>query len=426
MDFLKLSTSTYMPTDLIEGWDSLIWTERYREFGEFELHSYDVANTVALLPMYTLVSLVDSYEVMMVESVDITVDNDGKKMVVVKGRSCVSILDHRMIMGYDRVTKFGTGDASGSNIRTPINDNDDTYVLTQIYNAICPRNNNGFDNNFDVNTMTSPDHDRGDEISNTAVSNTTHGTGLLPRMHYIKPQTVWEHIHNILPRNDRGIRTLRPITGSIKLLTFDIVSTTDFNRVYTTTSNVTTLLFDIYNGYDRTLGQSTNTPVIITAAQGHLLNPEYLFSLENYKNTGMLTSNAAAYGYVYPLKDDSSSITGKAFDSSKYRGWKRRVSLMDGGSNYDDYAIDVDSILSIFDDVGDIVRPLTKTLFFDGQISTVIPYKYGPNKDYYLGDWVTLLGEYGVNQDLQVSEYIRTQDSSGETGYPTLTDPTAS
>ncbi len=54
----------------------------------------------------------------------------------------------------------------------------------------------------------------------------------------------------------------------------------------------------------------------------------------------------------------------------------------------------------------------------DGQISEESPFKLG--RDYYLGDRVTLLGQYDFAQSMRVSEYIRTEDADGDRGYPGL------
>jgi Siphovirus ReqiPepy6 Gp37-like protein len=54
----------------------------------------------------------------------------------------------------------------------------------------------------------------------------------------------------------------------------------------------------------------------------------------------------------------------------------------------------------------------------DGQISQANPYKFG--KDYGLGDILELEGITGVVQKARVTEYIRAQDATGEREYPTL------
>jgi hypothetical protein len=59
-------------------------------------------------------------------------------------------------------------------------------------------------------------------------------------------------------------------------------------------------------------------------------------------------------------------------------------------------------------------------MLFDGQINP-ISTSYKTPQDYYLGDQVTLIADYGVSQTMQVEEVIRIQDADGDRTYPTLT-----
>lgn len=54
----------------------------------------------------------------------------------------------------------------------------------------------------------------------------------------------------------------------------------------------------------------------------------------------------------------------------------------------------------------------------DGQISQSNPYKFG--RDYGLGDILELEGLTGILQKARITEYIRAQDATGEREYPTL------
>ena len=58
------------------------------------------------------------------------------------------------------------------------------------------------------------------------------------------------------------------------------------------------------------------------------------------------------------------------------------------------------------------------TALFDGEIASQIAAGY--NRDYFLGDILLLVGEYGLSERARVTEFIRSSDSSGETAYPTL------
>ena len=56
---------------------------------------------------------------------------------------------------------------------------------------------------------------------------------------------------------------------------------------------------------------------------------------------------------------------------------------------------------------------------FDGELDSVTTYKYG--EDFFLGDIVQIINEYGIEAKARVIEMIYSQDSSGLKEYPTFT-----
>lgn len=99
MDFFKLSAGpNYTPEDLIEGYDSLIWTERYKEPGDFELKTADIKNMRTLLPVGSLVTHRDTLEACFVESHDVTEQDDGPATLTIKGRSFFSFMEKRIAL----------------------------------------------------------------------------------------------------------------------------------------------------------------------------------------------------------------------------------------------------------------------------------------------------------------------------------------
>ena len=55
----------------------------------------------------------------------------------------------------------------------------------------------------------------------------------------------------------------------------------------------------------------------------------------------------------------------------------------------------------------------------DGEIVPTSQFAYG--RDYNLGDVIEVQGYSGITQHARVTEYIHTQDSTGEKHYPTVT-----
>jgi len=85
------------------------WVERYRDAGEFEITAGVSSNLRTILPLGTMISHLDTYEVMMVESINIKEDVDGDEpQIKIRGRSLESYLKHR-IVGDDIETYIDPG-----------------------------------------------------------------------------------------------------------------------------------------------------------------------------------------------------------------------------------------------------------------------------------------------------------------------------
>lgn len=64
------------------GWDSLIWTQRFGEAGDFELKTQDVENGLNALPLFAIVFIKEDNVMMMVEDHDIKGSENGDVLTV--------------------------------------------------------------------------------------------------------------------------------------------------------------------------------------------------------------------------------------------------------------------------------------------------------------------------------------------------------
>lgn len=97
MDFLTMKHDGvgWVVDDMIEDFSSLIWTERYLDASEFELKTADVANTLAAIPPDGLVTIRESDEVMIVDTLEIKKNEEGVTELVAKGRGYETFLNRR-------------------------------------------------------------------------------------------------------------------------------------------------------------------------------------------------------------------------------------------------------------------------------------------------------------------------------------------
>lgn len=84
---------------VVDSYKSLIWTDRYNAYGDFELYTAVNEEILKKLPQDYYLSRDDSEHVMIVESLLIKSDVEEGQMLTVTGRSLESILDRRIIWG---------------------------------------------------------------------------------------------------------------------------------------------------------------------------------------------------------------------------------------------------------------------------------------------------------------------------------------
>lgn len=367
MQLMRLDTanSTYAPIAVIENYQSLIWTERYRLCGDFQLKTAEVDATRTALPIRSLVAIPESTEAMFVEDHLIERDSDGAVTLTISGRSFPSFLENRVarIDNEEPLYIRGTGGAQDTSrnysyVNAPAYTlaywmiYDKLVVTGQLYGQTVPNLKVFYDSYIDNFTWTDRDVN-------------------------IKPGELYQQVLDVLAIDDLGIRAVRPKAGD----------------------NPEMQLY-VYMGHDRTAS------VILSTSAGHFETASYLFSIRDHKNMG--------HGFsYYAFKATSNVSVGFGV------GLNRRIGFVD--------ATDIKSASGVSDTNKLTARNsayLKKhpfTTVFDGEISPDIPFKYPTH--YYLGDLIKIVGDYGVNQDMQVVEYTRVEDQEGERGYPGLAIP---
>ena len=83
--------------DIIDDYESLIWTPRYFEPGDFEIYTKATERTLALLQLDYYVKRPDSDMIGIIETVSIESNPDTGDHIIAKGRDLGSILDRRIV-----------------------------------------------------------------------------------------------------------------------------------------------------------------------------------------------------------------------------------------------------------------------------------------------------------------------------------------
>jgi hypothetical protein len=362
MDLVRLNHNTTLPEELIEGYSSLRWTERYVEMGDFEIVSSNVEEVMAQLPLDSFVAILESDEVMWVESHLIEKDENGIAILKVSGRSFEVVLDHRVAaheMGDPTPASWKLNSLSGYDHAANVAN---TILGGQLSSRDVIYDEGGVFTYFTIFT------DPGDlvEAENTWVT--------------VKRGSLYDTVQDLLRPYSMGIKNRRPKISA----------------------NNMTMRF--YSGLDRTAESTLHDPVVFSALAGHFEDVSYLFSVKDYRNVA----------YIYSPLD---STTAAHIGAPTYLGFARRDLYVDA-SEITEAANSTEKFAMLKERGRMDLTKHPKQIIFEGKVRPDAPQRFG--LDYNLGDLVTAQGEYGIRETMRVSEYVRTEDSNGEIQYPTL------
>jgi hypothetical protein len=343
---------------VVDTFESLIWTERFSAYGDFELVVYSTLENRNRFYAGLRLAIDPSNYVMIIETIQDSVDTQGNRILTIKGRSLEMILDNR----FARATLVGTTASPKWVITdTPLN------IAKKIFHDVC------------VTGVL----DTGDIIPNVVEASIYPADTVAPPSatitYEIPPKTVYAALTDICNLYHMGFRLIR-------------------------SSDSPQLNWDIYMGSDRTTRQTTLPAVVFSTDLENLQNTSELTSIAPYKNVAYVI--APALGAIVYAQDVPSTISG--FD--------RHVLFVDA-SDITDTDLTVVSAKLIQRGNQELGKNRSLSAF-DGELSQYSQYTYGV--DYRLGDLVELRNDDGVISNMQVTEHIFVSDKTGEKSYPTL------
>lgn len=344
---------------VVDRFESLIWTERFSAFGEFELVLHSNRTNRQLFKKGQWLAMSDSFRVMRVETIEDSVDKDGRANVKIAGRSIEIILE-------DRVARNSTG---------PLNTLPKWMVTDQpadimrfLYNRICVL---------------------GQAHIGDIIPDVTEGT-FMPEDTLvewpdevtieIELKSLYSEMKKIADMYNLGFRFLRhPLTRA--------------------------LYFDVYAGSDRTTSQELLPAVVFAPELDNLQDTRHLMTTANEKNVAYVYSPTKTE-VVYPLNVDPDVA-----------GFERRV-LVVKVDDLEEGLSEEDISKRLIQRGKEELNKHRIFEAFDGEIQQNSQYVYG--RDYNLGDLVELRNADGFTNVMRVSEQIFVSDAEGERSYPTL------
>lgn len=415
MEIVTLN-SNYQPESTVESYSSAIWTERYAAAGDFEIHGTNINELMNQMPLESVISLRESTVPMVVEVYKIEKKKNSAPEITITGRSMETVLERRAAVrtplaeGTVRTawmtSATSTSDAAYNAIRRVLGDTpryqNGVAILPSLSPAVSPNdaipdinpilpadyqiavwdstisyfdgNMVGYGTGVYQATSLSPNVGRvpGVDVTYwtqiaTVPSGTAWGTA---NSIEITPGDLYNTVLELLATNNHGIKATRPGAGGSKV---DV---------------------EIYNGADLT------TQVVFDARLGQIDESTYLLT-----ETG-----SADVAYVYGPTGGS---LVKRNTSPEPSGLSRRVLLDDLVSESSVNSADARKSRGLID-----IYQNNPTALFSGEVAVQVAAGY--NVSYFLGDIIRLDGEYGLSEFARVSEFIRSDDDSGEKAYPTF------
>ena len=103
MELLILDPN-FEPLDILDSFESLIWTDRYCGYGDFEIYTAVTSDLLTNLQKGNFLYSKESMHMMVIEGRQITSDVEEGNRLIVTGRSLESILDRRIVWGQSILT----------------------------------------------------------------------------------------------------------------------------------------------------------------------------------------------------------------------------------------------------------------------------------------------------------------------------------
>ena len=368
MDLYTLDKN-FLRTDVVDDFNSVIWTERYTSAGDVTLIVPLTRENILKIPEGSFLATPASQEVMLIESALIE-----KGQLKLTGSTLVKFLNNRVI----RAT------AAPEDRYLNVNGVPGILLWALVNNFCMPGTP------YTIDSSTGIDGPR-QVIPNLSLD-TYDTTGAMITM---------------------GISYGPLYDGLVQIAQTSMVGFTLYLASASTSGY--SLKFKSYRGRDLTSGQSLLPIVRFSSAMDSLTEVKELRSIAGYKNVAYAFAPANPGGLA-----DSPGVAYTDVNAKNAIGFDRRIIMV--------FADDITTDL-VGGDKAVLVQLLTQRAkdalannnyvkMVDGELVPQSQFQYG--RDYGLGDIIELQGPSGLVQNARITEYIRAQDSTGEREYPTV------
>lgn len=363
-------TVDYNDGKIVNGITEVTWIERHYTNGEFTLVAPVGSGVKEELPVGTMISHTNSYEIMLVENQEIVNGEEGAE-IIISGRTFETWLENRTVGSNELGPTRGMSRARNEPGLNP----------TRLSEQICR-----FINKYTTTAL--PDSaEASDNIAALTVFNEVSINAVDPiETRILRRTDVYTQFLELMKLGDFGYRLHRP----------------SMHGSYWFNSDLAMIIHD---------GNNLADTVTFSFDTGSLKSAEYLWSNKGFKTAAHVIT----------------TWREKLLYTSGYTGFNRRYLLVDA-SDLDSHLTSAptgSTLTQLELDMSQRGREALKSAKLLSiikaelnQENRTIKYRW----DYNMGDIVSIVGDYGTVEQKRIIEYVEIRDEQGSHGYPTFGD----
>lgn len=422
MDFRILNTD-FQQIDTVDQYESIIWTIRFVESGDFELYTPVNERLLENVKVgYYLFSdefydeVTNRANLMIIETIEITSDPESSNKIKITGRDLKSILDRRIVWGQ---RAFTTTD----NVKTVVE-----ALLNE--NAITPADWSKEYQSGDGGTIKIEVPGSLRVLPNLVIESTTEELPSIDGDYQYNGETLYDVFVEIGNRFSVGFEILY-----------------DFNTGKFVFHQLTTK--------DHTYDQTANNPLIFSPSFENLKNSNYIESSSTEKNAGLIVGEGDENNVMYNVIGNeysglnrrelniSASDISRVSEEGRYvkayptgnenpsqLHWYEKVNAgyvlstdttVDPSKTYYIYATEFGNktYLSMLLEKGENELALnTYTQTYEGEAEPTRGYVY--LQDYNVGDICEIINEWGIGSKVLIDEVVLSISTSSISIIPTF------
>lgn len=174
------------------------------------------------------------------------------------------------------------------------------------------------------------------------------------------------------------------------------------------------LVFIVYQGTDRSYAQTERPYVVFSEDFENLYNTEYELNTGSYGNTALVGGQGEGLDRVYTTVNDNNAGLDRFEIFVDAKSVSNKVKDEDTGEETELSDTAYKKLLK--EEGNEKLAEAAYTEGFTGELLSDVAFIY--EKDFYLGDLVTVINKYGLTKDVRVMSAIESEDNSGNKLVP--------